>query len=122
MRTIGTTTVIIEDVAFPVPQLAAAVRELQALFIKYAYHEALIFGHALEGNLHFVFTQDFGSDQEVARYKGLMDEVCELVVDGYDEFGVQYAPICVVERINRRWRSRMLPKRVVREYPIIVID
>ncbi|MET0015138.1 MAG: FAD-binding and (Fe-S)-binding domain-containing protein [Sedimenticola sp.] len=77
------TTVIIEDVAFPVPELAAAVRELQALFGKYGYHEALIFGHALEGNLHFVFTQDFGTDQEVQRYRGLMDEVCALVVDGY---------------------------------------
>ncbi|MES9958709.1 MAG: FAD-binding and (Fe-S)-binding domain-containing protein, partial [Sedimenticola sp.] len=77
------TTVIIEDVAFPVPELAAAVRELQALFVKYGYHEALIFGHALEGNLHFVFTQDFGTDQEVQRYRGLMDEVCALVVDGY---------------------------------------
>ena len=74
------TTVIIEDVAFPVPDLAAAVRQLQALFKKYNYHEALIFGHALEGNLHFVFTQDFGSQTEILRYQGLMDDVCNMVV------------------------------------------
>jgi D-lactate dehydrogenase len=77
------TTVIIEDVAFPVPQLATAVRHLQALFNKYHYDEAIIFGHALEGNLHFVFTQDFSDPAEVARYQGFMDEVCALVVDGY---------------------------------------
>ncbi len=77
------TTVIIEDVAFPVPELAAAVRELQSLFAKYHYHEALIFGHALEGNLHFVFTQDFGTPEEVARYKALMDDVCTMVVTEY---------------------------------------
>ena len=74
------TTVIIEDVAFPVPDLAAAVRELQSLFRKYSYHEALIFGHALEGNLHFVFTQDFSSHKEIMRYEGLMDDVCKMVV------------------------------------------
>ncbi|MCB1763469.1 MAG: FAD-binding protein [Gammaproteobacteria bacterium] len=77
------TTVIIEDVAFPVQQLAAAVRELQSLFKKYHYHEALIFGHALEGNLHFVFTQDFGSHQEILRYQGLMEEVCSMVVSEF---------------------------------------
>jgi D-lactate dehydrogenase len=82
VRPVGT-TVIIEDIAFPVPELAAAVRELQALFLKYRYHEALIFGHALEGNLHFVFTQDFSSAAEVERYQGLMEEVCKLVVGEY---------------------------------------
>jgi len=78
------TTVIIEDVAFPVPELAAAVRQLQSLFRKYGYHEALIFGHALEGNLHFVFTQDFSSNREIMRYKGLMDDVCAMVVGEFN--------------------------------------
>ncbi|MCW8889149.1 MAG: FAD-binding oxidoreductase [Sedimenticola sp.] len=82
VRTTGT-TVIIEDIAFPVPQLAAAVRGLHQLFEKYHYTEALIFGHALEGNLHFVFTQDFSTEAEVTRYQGLMDEVCDLVVADY---------------------------------------
>lgn len=77
------TTVIIEDIAFAVEDLAAGVRELQALFEKYHYHEALIFGHALEGNLHFVFTQDFSTQAEVRRYHGLMDEVCQLVAGKY---------------------------------------
>ncbi len=39
--------------------LAEATLELQGLFKKHGYTEALIFGHALEGNFHFVFTQDF---------------------------------------------------------------
>jgi D-lactate dehydrogenase len=57
------TTVIIEDVAVAVPLLAAACLDLQHLFAKHGYHEAIIFGHALEGNVHFVFTQDFGIDR-----------------------------------------------------------
>ncbi|WP_221798207.1 FAD-binding and (Fe-S)-binding domain-containing protein [Oceanobacter mangrovi] len=83
MREKGT-TVIIEDVAFPVESLAPAVLELQALFKKYRYDEAIIFGHALAGNLHFVFTQNFTDPAEIQRYADFMDEVCVLVVGRYD--------------------------------------
>jgi len=83
MRESGT-TVIIEDVAFPVPRLAEATLELQDLLRKYRYDEAIIFGHALEGNLHFVFTQEFSSPSEVQRYKALLDDVTHMVVNTYD--------------------------------------
>jgi D-lactate dehydrogenase len=83
VRKLGT-TVIIEDVAFPVEKLAPAVLELQRLFKKYRYNEAIIFGHALAGNLHFVFTQNFTDPTEVQRYAEFMDDVCLLVVGRYD--------------------------------------
>ncbi|CAM3543686.1 FAD-binding and (Fe-S)-binding domain-containing protein [Parendozoicomonas haliclonae] len=73
------TTVIIEDVAFPVEQLTSGVLRLQELFDKYQYSEALIFGHALEGNLHFVFTQAFDTAEEIERYRLFMDDVSQLV-------------------------------------------
>jgi len=82
MRESGT-TVIIEDVAFAVEDLANGVIELQELFKKYDYTEAIIFGHALEGNVHFVFTQDFSENSEVKRYENFMDDVCELVAVKY---------------------------------------
>ena len=78
------TTVIIEDVAFPLPSLAAATVDLQTILARHGYSEAIIFGHALDGNLHFVFTQDFATPAEIDRYAALMDEVCHLVVDKYD--------------------------------------
>ena len=78
------TTVIIEDVAFPVARLAEATLDLHRLFEKWEYREAVIFGHALEGNLHFVFTQDFGSQSEVDRYANFMADVADLVVSKYD--------------------------------------
>ena len=78
------TTVIIEDVAFPVDQLADAVHDLHQLFKKWHYDEALIFGHALEGNLHFVFTQAFDNQEEIDRYDGLMMDVANMVVGTYD--------------------------------------
>lgn len=73
------TTVIIEDVTFPVEQLAEGVNRLLELFDKHAYSEAIIFGHALEGNLHFVFTQAFDSPEQVARYEAFMQDVAQLV-------------------------------------------
>ena len=83
MRPTGT-TVLIEDVAFPIESLANATLDLQAILRHHGYSEAIIFGHALEGNLHFVFTQDFGDQAEVDRYARLMDDVCDLVVKKYD--------------------------------------
>ncbi|WP_417789765.1 FAD-binding and (Fe-S)-binding domain-containing protein [Terasakiella pusilla] len=83
MRETGT-TVIIEDVAFPIEHLAAGVVDLHKLFKKYQYDEAIIFGHALEGNLHFVFTQDFNTQAEIDRYAAFMDAVCDMVVHKYD--------------------------------------
>jgi D-lactate dehydrogenase len=83
MRESGT-TVIIEDVAFPVPRLAEATLDLQALFRNRGYHDAILFGHALEGNLHFVFKQDFNRAAEVERYGRFIEDVTKLVVKKYD--------------------------------------
>ncbi|XPV68423.1 MAG: FAD-binding and (Fe-S)-binding domain-containing protein [Halarcobacter sp.] len=82
VRQMGT-TVIIEDVAYPIESLAEATLELQELFKKHAYHEALIFGHALEGNFHFVFTQDFSDEKEVKRYDEFMNDVVSSVALKY---------------------------------------
>jgi D-lactate dehydrogenase len=82
VREVGT-TVIIEDVAYPIAHLADATLELQRLFVKYGYDEAIIFGHALEGNLHFVFTQAFDDPAEVDRYARFMDEVAHQVTATY---------------------------------------
>jgi D-lactate dehydrogenase len=78
------TTVIIEDVAFPVDRLAEATMELQRMFHRHNYPGTIIFGHALEGNLHFVFTQDFNRSEEVEKYRAFMDDVAHMVVGRYD--------------------------------------
>jgi D-lactate dehydrogenase len=82
-RRIGT-TVVIEDVAFPMEHLADGTVALQRLMHRHGYQEGIIFGHALDGNLHFTFTQGFDDQAEVRRYQGLMEEVCRMVVEEYD--------------------------------------
>jgi D-lactate dehydrogenase len=48
---------LIEDVACPVDKLPDMMVDLVALFEKFGYGDASCFGHALEGNLHLVFSQ-----------------------------------------------------------------
>lgn len=83
MRQSGT-TVIIEDVAFALEHLAEATLDLQKLFAVHGYDAAIIFGHALEGNLHFVFAQSFNEQAEIDRYARFMSDLAELVVKKYD--------------------------------------
>ena len=82
VRKIGTTA-IIEDVTFPVEKLADGVNRLIQLFEKHHYDEGILFGHALEGNLHFVFTQGFDDPAQVARYEAFMHDVTQLVAVEY---------------------------------------
>lgn len=76
------TSVVIEDIAFQIKDLAKGVMSLKQLFIKHDYKEAIIFGHALDGNVHFVFTQAFDELQK-ARYEAFMDDVAKLVALKY---------------------------------------
>ena len=56
------TSVIFEDIAVPADVLAPAALDLQALFRTHRYEDGIIFGHAKDGNLHFVISQSFNDD------------------------------------------------------------
>lgn len=83
MRKPGTTC-LIEDVAFHIDDLADAVTDLSDLLDRYGYEDSCIYGHALEGNFHFIINQSFDTKEEVERYKAMIHEVGELVVGKYD--------------------------------------
>lgn len=78
------TAVLIEDVAFPLDRLAEATIDLRNALDKYDYKDAIIYGHALDGNWHFIFTPKFETEEEIARYEGLMNEVNDFVVKKYN--------------------------------------
>ena len=83
MRPSGT-AVVIEDVVFPVARLADAIADLRALFDRHGFSDAILFGHARDGNLHFVFARNFADAPTVARYAAFMRGLVELVVGKYD--------------------------------------
>ena len=78
------TTSLIEDIAFYIDDLPQATVELAALIEECGYDDACIYGHAFDGNYHFVIAQAFDSEEEVEKYSHLIDRIVHLVVDKYD--------------------------------------
>jgi D-lactate dehydrogenase len=78
------TTVILEDITMPVEKLADGVLDLQQLFKEFSYDNAIIFGHAKDGNIHFVITQLLDSAEEINRYDRFLRKVIDLVLRKYD--------------------------------------
>ena len=76
------TAVVIEDVTYPVARLAEGVRRLRGLFAAHGYDDAVVFGHAKDGNLHFTLTPDLSKPAEQARYdaflRAMVDDVLAL--------------------------------------------
>ncbi|MFJ5215818.1 FAD-binding and (Fe-S)-binding domain-containing protein [Streptomyces sp. NPDC088354] len=75
------TTALLEDIAVPMERLTGTCEGLIGLFDRHGYQDAVIFGHARDGNLHFMLTQDFDSAPEVERYARFTDAMVDLVLD-----------------------------------------
>ncbi|HFG8809117.1 FAD-binding and (Fe-S)-binding domain-containing protein [Corynebacterium striatum] len=74
------TTALLEDVVVPVPDLAPTCESLQELFIKYGYDDAVIFGHAKDGNIHFLLTDRFEGDEALGRYNAFNEGMVDLIL------------------------------------------
>ncbi|GAA4555441.1 FAD-binding oxidoreductase [Pseudonocardia xishanensis] len=61
------TAALLEDIAVPVGDLLATCEGLTELFDEHAYEHAVIFGHAKDGNVHFMLTEDLGGTSGAGR-------------------------------------------------------
>jgi len=73
-----------EDVVFPVHRLAEAVTDLQHLFTDFGYPDGAVFGHAKDGNLHFLINQAFDSESDVAHFDSFVRAMVGVVSGKYD--------------------------------------
>ncbi|MGO1600055.1 MAG: FAD-binding and (Fe-S)-binding domain-containing protein, partial [Brachybacterium sp.] len=71
-------TALLEDVVVPVPELEATCRGLQGLFDRHGYDESVIFGHAKDGNIHFLLNERLGESQD--RLEAFTEDMAELVL------------------------------------------
>lgn len=78
------TTLLCEDIVFPVQSLATGITDLQNLFEQHGYSEAGVFGHAKDGNLHFLLAQSFNTEPEVQRFAAFMQDMVHVVSGKYD--------------------------------------
>lgn len=74
------TTALLEDIVVPVPALGRTCRDLVKLFDKYNYQNSVIFGHAKDGNVHFMLTDGFARSEELDRYSAFTDDMVDLVL------------------------------------------
>lgn len=83
MRAKGTSA-LMEDFTFPLERLGEAVVDVQQLFDKHGYENGIIFGHAKDGNLHFVVSQSYATAADIAHYEKFNDDLFDLVLNKYD--------------------------------------
>lgn len=73
-------TPLLEDIAVPVESLAGVCGDLQHLFDKHGYPGSIIFGHAKDGNIHFLVVEDFRSREGLDRYERFTEDMVDLVL------------------------------------------
>jgi len=78
------TGIINEDIAVPVHSLSNAVKDLRDLFAAYHFDEAIIFGHAKEGNLHFVIAHSFDTPEDIQHFGSFMNDLATIIIDTYN--------------------------------------
>lgn len=73
------TAMMTEDVAAPIDRLADFVTDMRALLDDHGYEDAIIFGHALAGNLHFQMSDDFSKPGSAEKFDAFSKALSELV-------------------------------------------
>lgn len=74
------TTALLEDIAVPVERLLATCTELSRLFDAHGYEDSVIFGHAKDGNIHFMLNEQFGAARSLERYQAFTEDMVRLVL------------------------------------------
>jgi len=74
------TSVMLEDIAVPLERLGETIELLQQLFQRFNYAHAIVFGHAKDGNLHFVVSQAVATAEDIVLFGAFNDALAELII------------------------------------------
>ncbi len=74
------TTALLEDVCVPVDRLLATCEGLTKLFTAHSYDSSVIFGHARDGNIHFMLNERFSEADSLRRYEAFTADMVDLVL------------------------------------------
>ncbi|GGR17068.1 FAD-binding and (Fe-S)-binding domain-containing protein [Agromyces mediolanus] len=75
------TTALLEDIVVPVEHLLPTCERLIGLFAEHGYDDSVIFGHAKDGNLHFMLGERFDDPEQLARYERFTEDLVQLVLE-----------------------------------------
>ena len=101
------TAMMTEDVAAPIEKLADFVIDMRKLLDDHGYEDAIIFGHALAGNLHFQMSDNFAEPGSAEKFDKFSKDLSELVSVRYEgslkaEHGTGRA---IAPFVEREWGS-----------------
>jgi D-lactate dehydrogenase len=74
------TTALLEDIVVPVPALLPTCERLIALFDRHEYADGVIFGHAKDGNIHFMLTERL-SGGSLDRFSRFTEDMVQLILE-----------------------------------------
>lgn len=74
------TTALLEDIVVPVDRLLTTCERLIELFEEHEYEDSVIFGHAKDGNVHFLLNERFDDAASIERYRRFTADLVELVL------------------------------------------
>ncbi len=75
------TNALLEDVVVPTDLLGQTCRDLTKLFAEHDYRDSVIFGHAKDGNIHFMLNEDFRDAAQLRRYQAFTEDMVQLILD-----------------------------------------
>lgn len=78
------TSIITEDIAVDAVNLAQAIRGLKNIFQKREFQDGVIFGHAKDGNLHFITSVDLDDKIGVRNYEGMMRDLSDMTLTQFN--------------------------------------
>ncbi|MBM3682491.1 MAG: FAD-binding oxidoreductase, partial [Actinobacteria bacterium] len=74
------TTALLEDISVPMKNLHQTTMQLGQLLKKHDYFDSVIFGHAKDGNLHFLLNEKFDDQTFLQRYEDFTQDMVEMVL------------------------------------------
>ncbi|BDZ55750.1 ferredoxin [Agromyces marinus] len=96
------TTALLEDVAVPVGNMLALCNGLTSLFDRHGYEASVIFGHAKDGNIHFMLNESFDDPEHVARYEAFTEDLVELVLSQHGTLKAEHGTGRIMAPFVRR--------------------
>jgi D-lactate dehydrogenase len=84
------TTALLEDISVPLNNLHEATLQLGNLLKKHNYFDSVIFGHAKDGNLHFLLNEKFDDQTCLKRYEDFTKDMIEMVLAHYGSLKAEH--------------------------------
>ncbi|MDR3070904.1 MAG: 4Fe-4S dicluster domain-containing protein, partial [Propionibacteriaceae bacterium] len=114
--------------------LAQTCVELGEIFDRYGYEDSVIFGHAKDGNIHFMITDDFGPADNMKRYEQFTEDMVDVILNYSGSLKAEHGTGRIMAPfVPRQWGGELFevmvetknlfdPKRLLNDNTIVTED